>query len=180
VDDTKGDTRRHIRLVASILLVAAGPAWAQAREATEPAATGEGTLMVDGKEVTLKHAYSRTEDYLDKELPVVLLSDQPVSAEALASRDAWEPFDTLAREGQSQTVRLRFDDKGGLVKIWIHHPAFESALQAHPPGQVTMTGFSREGIEGKYRMEQADEFFEHRWQLNATFKVPMPAGAAVP
>jgi hypothetical protein len=180
LDETKGATRRHIGLVASILLVAAGSAGAQARKATEPAATGEGTLMVDGKTVTLKHAYARAEEYLDKKLPVVLLSDRPVSAEALASGDAWEPFDTFAREGQAHTVRLRFDDKGELVKIWIHHPAFESALQAHPPGQLMMSRFDRQGIEGKYRMEQAEEFFKHRWQLTATFKVPMPAGAAVP
>jgi len=53
VQKTNGTNRRHIALVASILLLAMGPVGGQPRKVTAPAASGGGTLMVNGKTFTL-------------------------------------------------------------------------------------------------------------------------------
>src|SRR4029077_597381 len=108
-------TNKFIGLLAAIA-VAVGAATLFAQEGAKPAKTGEGTLMVSGKNYPLTHALAYETTINDEELIAVVLSGQPISSEELKKAKEGE------KEGQDSEfkrpfIKLEFT-KAGALKLW--------------------------------------------------------------
>jgi hypothetical protein len=108
-------TKKFMSLLAAMVVIG-GAATLFAQEGAKPAKTGEGTLMVEGKNYPLTHALAYETTINDEELTAVVLSGQPVSSEELKKAKEGE------REGQDSEfkrpfIKLEFT-KAGALKLW--------------------------------------------------------------
>jgi hypothetical protein len=108
-------TNKFITFLVVIAIIR-GSATLFAQEGAKPAKTGEGTLMVEGKNYPLSHALAYETTINDEELIAVVLSGQPVSNEELKKAKEGE------KEGQDSEfkrpyIKLEFT-KAGPLKLW--------------------------------------------------------------
>ena len=108
-------TKKLMSLLAAMVVIG-GAATLFAQEGAKPAKTGEGTLMVEGKNYPLTHALAYETTINDEELTAVVLSGQPVSSEELKKAKEGE------KEGQDSEfkrpfIKLEFT-KAGALKLW--------------------------------------------------------------
>jgi hypothetical protein len=108
--------KKFIILLAAIAVIVGAPATLFAQGGAKPANIGEGTLMVSGKNYTLKHAVAYETTIADEEVVAVVVSGQTVSSEKL--REAMK----ADKEGDSfsfsrPNIRLEFT-KAGELKHW--------------------------------------------------------------
>jgi hypothetical protein len=108
-------TKKLIGLLTGIAVIV-GAATFFAQEGAKPAKTGEGTLMIDGKNYPLTHALAYETTINDEELIAVVLSGQPISSEELKKAKEGE------KEGQDSEfkrpfIKLEFT-KAGELKLW--------------------------------------------------------------
>ena len=108
-------TKKFMSLLAAMVVIG-GAATLFAQEGAKPAKTGEGTLMLEGKNYPLTHALAYETTINDEELTAVVLSGQPVSSEELKKAKEGE------REGQDSEfkrpfIKLEFT-KAGALKLW--------------------------------------------------------------
>jgi hypothetical protein len=108
-------TKKFMSLLAAMVVIG-GAATLFAQEGAKPAKTGEGTLMIDGKNYPLTHALAYETTINDEELIAVVLSGQPVSSEELKKAKEGE------KEGQDSEfkrpyIKLEFM-KAGALKLW--------------------------------------------------------------
>jgi hypothetical protein len=108
-------TKKLMSLLAAMVVIG-GAATLFAQGGAKPAKTGEGTLMLEGKNYPLTHALAYETTINDEELTAVVLSGQPVSSEELKKAKEGE------REGQDSEfkrpfMKLEFT-KAGALKLW--------------------------------------------------------------
>jgi len=108
-------TKKFMSLLAAMVVIG-GAATLFAQEGAKPAKTGEGTLMLEGKNYPLTHALAYETTINDEEVIAVVLSGQPVSSEELKKAKEGE------REGQDSEfkrpfIKLEFT-KAGALKLW--------------------------------------------------------------
>jgi hypothetical protein len=108
-------TKKFMSLLAAMVVIG-GAARLFAQEGAKPAKTGEGTLMLEGKNYPLTHALAYETTINDEELITVVLSGQPVSSEELKKAKEGE------KEGQDSEfkrpfIKLEFT-KAGALKLW--------------------------------------------------------------
>ena len=108
-------TKKFMSLLAAMVVIG-GAATLLAQEGAKPAKTGEGTLMLEGKNYPLTHALAYETTINDEELIAVVLSGQPVSSEELKKAKEGE------KEGQDSEfkrpfIKLEFT-KAGALKLW--------------------------------------------------------------
>jgi hypothetical protein len=107
--------KKLIGLLAGMTVIG-GAATLFAQEGVKPAKTGEGTLMVEGKNYPLSHALAYETTINDEELIAVVLGGQPVSSEEIKKAKEGE------KEGQDSEfkrpyIKLEFT-KAGPLKLW--------------------------------------------------------------
>jgi hypothetical protein len=107
--------KKFMTLLAGMAVIG-GAATLFAQEGAKPAKTGEGTLMIDGKNYPLTHALAYETTINDEELIAVVLSGQPISSEELKKAKEGE------KEGQDSEfkrpfIKLEFT-KTGELKLW--------------------------------------------------------------
>jgi hypothetical protein len=87
-----------------------------AQEATKPAKTGEGTLMLQGKNYPVGHALAYESKVNDEEVIAVVLSGQPIPAEKLNEARQKERNGDEA-DFKRPYIKLQFTKEGAL-KFW--------------------------------------------------------------
>jgi hypothetical protein len=107
--------KKFIILLAGMAVIC-GAATLFAQEGAKPAKTGEGTLMIDGKNYPLTHALAYETTINEEDVIAVVLSGQPISSEELKKAKEGE------KEGQDSEfkrpfIKLEFAKAGGL-KLW--------------------------------------------------------------
>jgi len=137
-----------------------------------------GKFTANGKSYDLKYVYAWKEPshFEKKQIDTfVLLSDQPVAADAL--RDFMTRSD-LAENGKLNGIQVEFDPKGEITSANIYSEQFKkthgsfSATGMHQWEKKTL---SNTLIEGKLYLKHPDEFFDDTWDYTATFKAPVMA-----
>jgi hypothetical protein len=166
-------------LVALCLAAAAVPLAAEA-----PAGTATGELTVNGKAVTLHHAYARRvmgatmadSDQLELRAPeegetaaegvLLVLTDEPLPVADLTYVSSVE--DAL-REGKVQGISWVVDGKRQAQRQSLHH----GALGSEVPGRPDTFEVRRldERVAGK-ALAEAD-FFDDAWTYDVTFDAPV-------
>jgi hypothetical protein len=107
--------KKFMSLLAGMAVIS-GAATLFAQEGAKPAKTGEGTLMIDGKNYPLTHALAYETTINEEDVIAVVLSGQPISSEELKKAKEGE------KEGQDSEfkrpfIKLEFTKAGGL-KLW--------------------------------------------------------------
>ncbi|HEY2918311.1 MAG TPA: hypothetical protein VGK77_04865 [Candidatus Binatia bacterium] len=108
-------SKKFISLLAGMAVIA-GAATLFAQEGAKPAKTGEGTLMIEGKNYPLTHALAYETTINEEEVIAVVLSGQPIPGEELKKAKEGE------KEGQDSEfkrpfIKLEFT-KAGALKLW--------------------------------------------------------------
>lgn len=107
--------KKFMSLLAAMAVIG-GAATLFAQEGAKPAKTGEGTLMIDGKNYPLTHALAYETTINEEEVIAAVLSGQAISSEKL--KEAREG----GKEGQDSEfkrpyIKLEFT-KAGALKVW--------------------------------------------------------------
>jgi hypothetical protein len=154
--------------------------------AAPPGGTATGKLTVNGKPVTLEHAYARKvmgatrpdSDQFELRAPeegetaaegvLVVLTDQPLPVDDLTYVSAVEG---ALRDGQVQGISWVVDDKRQAQRQSLHH----GALGSEVPGRPDVFEVSRldARVAGKAFAEA--DFFDDAWTYDVTFDAPVAA-----
>lgn len=138
-----------------------------------PATSGSGTVIIDGKTITISHAVKTTRKNLFNDFfedPVVVLSNAPIS-EAEASDD--EALRARAQKDGIVTVAIRFDGRprrGQLFNVAINHAGAASTVL------LPDLWFDYTMKEGRGTVRTAPrEMAGHTYAADLEFAMPMPA-----
>jgi hypothetical protein len=108
-------SEKFMRLLTTVAVIA-GSGTLFAQQGAKPAKTGEGTLMLQGKNYSLAHALAYETTVNDEEVIAVVLSGQPVSSEKLKEAKEKEK-DGQDPEFKRPFIKLQFTKEGAL-KFW--------------------------------------------------------------
>ncbi len=156
----------HLAIIflTGIAVVTAG-ATAVARQA--PAAgKASGTITVDGKAMTLAHAYAWAEpNTFDKQKTdvVVLLTEKPVPPEAFTGV---EGLLAVGRRIQG-FVLYAIDDQGSLTREVVDHPALGGQwiqMSGATRSSFTKKTFSPQRVEGAFQTDGVEKVLGHSYQ----------------
>jgi len=140
-------------LLTALLVVVAGPATAQNKI--------EGTLVVDGKPITLAHVYAYAQKgFFDpkKQDVVVVMADAEVPAAAL--RDHFALAD-LAKAGKLHFVRQTIDAQGQVINYEVRHERFKMPESGASTEQVfEAKTFDQKLIAGRSRTKSPQKSFD--------------------
>ena len=143
-----------------------------------------GSLTANGKTVALKHAYAQTrKDPFDKTKSVtqVIVTDQELSAAAASDdMELMQAQDKQQLSGFTATI----DASKQVISATVFSPAFKKMKQFSGVGmqKAELTALTATRIAGTISMAKPDDFFEEKYQYNATFDLPVgkPAGPPPP
>jgi hypothetical protein len=144
----------------------------------------DGSLTANGKTVALKHAYAQTKkDPFDKKKSVieVIVTDQELSPAA-----ASDEFELMRAQDKQQLsgFTATIDADKAVISATVFSPAFKKMKQFSGVGmqKANLTAMTGERIAGSITMAKPDDFFEEKYQYNATFDLPVgkPAGPPAP
>jgi hypothetical protein len=128
----------------------------------------DGTLTVNGNQVSLKHVYAWTSKgaFDDAKTDVhILITDRPVPEEKLKSS-----MPVMAGDGP-QGVELRIDEDKKVIEAEVYHSALKhgyfSGTGSHMFEPVS---FERSPVEGKVHSDGAQETFGDKWEYSASFR----------
>ncbi|MDD5543357.1 MAG: hypothetical protein PHX83_09290 [Acidobacteriia bacterium] len=146
-----------------------------------------GTMTVDKQTTPLKYVYARKEEdsfNKGKQEVIVLLSDQPIAAE-----DREDDFGVikLARDGKVHAIALTINEEKQVTSGHLFHEKYgEYGANVSVSGmhEFEPVAFTADVVEGKAYVKSDQEFFNHHWQYEATFRVslklPPPTGTPLP
>ncbi|MEA2238798.1 MAG: hypothetical protein QOC81_3522 [Thermoanaerobaculia bacterium] len=146
--------------------------------------TVKGSLTANGKTVALTHAYAQArKSPFDKTKSVVqlIVTDQELSP-AAASDD----IELMQAQDKQQLsgFTATFDDSKQLISATVFSPAFKKMKQFSGVGmqKAELTAMTPTRLAGTVSMAKPDDFFDERYQYNATFDLPVgkPAGPPPP
>lgn len=143
-----------------------------------------GSLTANGKTVSLKHAYAQTrKDPFDKTKSVtqVIVTDQELSpAAASDDMELMQAQDKQQLSGFTATL----DASKQVISATVFSPAFKKMKQFSGVGmqKAELTALTSTRIAGTISMAKPDDFFDEKYQYNATFDLPItkPAGPPPP
>ena len=143
-----------------------------------------GSLTANGKTVALKHGYAQTrKDPFDKTKSVtqVIVTDQELSpAAASDDMELMQAQDKQQLSGFTATI----DASKQVISATVFSPAFKKMKQFSGVGmqKAALTAMTPTRIAGTISMDKPDEFFDEKYQYNATFDLPIgkPAGPPPP
>lgn len=146
-----------------------------------PAGSADGTLTVGDKTTKFAFAYAKAEKgFFDekKEDIVVILSDVPLSPDALA--DQFERM-KMAREGKLHAVELRIDSDKQVTSGTLLHEAFakfQGSVSATGMHRFDATAFDGKTAAGKLATSRPSDFRDIPFSYSATFEAPIARKAA--
>ena len=143
-----------------------------------------GSLTANGKTVALKHAYAQTrKDPFDKTKSVteVIVTDQELSPAAASDEmELMQAQDKQQLSGFTATI----DAGKQVISATVFSPAFKKMKQFSGVGmqKAELTAITSTRIAGTISMAKPDDFFDEKYQYNATFDLPIgkPAGPPLP
>jgi len=143
-----------------------------------------GSLTANGKTVALKHAYAQTrKDPFDKtkSVTVVIVTDQELSPAAASDEmELMQAQDKQQLSGFTATI----DASKQVISATVFSPAFKKMKQFSGVGmqKAELTAMTSTRIAGNISMAKPDDFFDEKYQYNATFDLPVgkPAGPPPP
>jgi hypothetical protein len=144
----------------------------------------DGSLTANGKTFALKHAYAQTrKDPFDKKksVLVVIVTDQELSpAAASDDMELMQAQDKQQLSGFTATI----DADKAIISGTVFSPAFKKMKQFSGVGvqKLELTAMTATRIAGTVGMAKPDDFFDEKYQYNATFDLPIgkPAGPPPP
>jgi hypothetical protein len=146
--------------------------------------TVKGSLTANGKTVALTHAYAQAQKSpFDKTKNVLelIVTDQEISPAAVSdSIELMQAQDKQQLSGFTAT----FDDSKQIISATVFSPAFKKMKQFSGVGmqKAELTAMTATRIAGTVSMPKPDDFFDEKYQYNATFDLPIgkPAGPPPP
>jgi hypothetical protein len=146
--------------------------------------TVKGSLTANGKTVALTHAYAQTQKSpFDKKKNVLelIVTDQEISPAAVSdSIELMQAQDKQQLSGFTAT----FDDSKQIISATVFSPAFKKMKQFSGVGMQKgeLTEMTATRLAGTVSMPKPDDFFDEKYQYNATFDLPVskPAGPTPP
>jgi hypothetical protein len=163
--------------LALVILMASVPLMADGGKA-------DGSLTANGKKVALTHAYARRhKSPFDKTKTVleVLVTDKELSPEAQS-----DEFEFMRAQDQQQLsgFTATIDDDKAIISATVFSPNFKKMHQFSGVGmqKLDLKTMTATRVAGTIAMPKPDDFFEEKYQYNATFDVPVskPAGPPAP
>jgi hypothetical protein len=146
--------------------------------------TVTGSLTANGKTVALKHAYAQTrKSPFDKTKNVLqlIVTDQELSAAAVS--DDMELMQAQEKQ-QLSGFTATIDDSKQVISATVFSPAFKKMKQFSGVGmqKAELTAITPTHVAGNVTMAKPDDFFDEKYQYNATFDLPVgkPAGPPPP
>jgi hypothetical protein len=128
----------------------------------------DGTLTVNGNQVSLKHVYCWTSKgaFDDAKTDVhILITDGPVPEEKLKSSML-----VMAGDGL-QGVELRIDEDKKVIEGEVYHSALKHGYFSGTGSHIfEPVSFDRSAVEGKVRSDGAQETFGDKWEYSASFR----------
>ena len=164
--------RPFARLPLSALLLAA-LALPRAARAAVTVAPGEadGSFSIDGKTVSLHHAYAMTQpsDFDEtKTDTAILLTEDPLPAKAFEELKDLES----AAQGKGNSLLLKLDDSGRAIREVVHHAALgDGSLQMSgmTNSEVHVAARTVDAISGSVATAKEEEFLKHRYRSDVRF-----------
>src|SRR5512140_368510 len=143
--------------------------------------TASGTITVNGKTTTLKHAYARAvAGFFDKtkEDVVVILTDVPLDAKSL--EDQFERIH-LADAGKLHAFEITLDADGKPISTAFRDNGFK---KASPSGLSSADVFTKKvfdgrTVEGSYKSAKVSEFFGETYAFDFSFRADVTRAAKV-
>ena len=161
--------RTALALAAAGLLATLMPA-AQAAQGT-----ASGTLTVNGKTVSVAHAYARAVPGFSDPSTTdtrVIVSDVPLDAAALADDFARI---ALAKAGKLHAFEITIDASGAVVSTAWRHDGFKGAMPSGVNSDDVFTKTALDGavVAGSYKSAAPEEFFDNTFSFDVTFQAPI-------
>ena len=158
-------------LPAALLLTAlAFPGAARAAEAVAPGEAA-GSFSIDGKAVSLHHAYAMTQpsDFDEKKTDTaILLTEDPLPAKALEELKDLES----AAQGKGNSLLLKLDDSGRAIREVVHHAALGGGslqMSGMTNSEVHVAARTGDAISGSAGTAKEEEFLNHRYRSDVRF-----------
>ncbi len=163
--------------LALVILMASVPLLADGGKA-------DGSLTANGKKFALTHAYARRhKSPFDKTKTVVevIIIDKEISAEAQSDEfEFMRAQDKQELSGFTATI----DDDKAIISATVFSPAFKKMHQFSAVGmqKLDLKSITAARVAGSVSMAKPDDFFDEKYQYNATFDVPIakPTGPPAP
>jgi hypothetical protein len=149
----------------------------------EAPGTAKGSFSIDGKAVSLSHAYAMSQpDKFDakKTNTAILLTEKPLPAGAL---DKLTDLEGAQRGERRNSVLFVLDETGKAVREVIRHDSLgDMSLQMSgmTHAQVSSTAGPKGRIQGSAKTKEPEEFLDHKYQIDASFDAPVQAAMKEP
>jgi len=133
----------------------------------------DGTLTVNGNQVSLKHVYAWTSKgaFDDATTDVhILITDRPVSEEKLKSS-----IPVMAGDGP-QGVELRIDEDKKVIEGEVYHSALQHGYFSGTGHIFEPVSVDRSAVEGRVHSDGAQEAFGDKWEYSANFRARVRSG----
>jgi hypothetical protein len=158
-------------LLGSLLLTAL--AFPAAGRAAESLAPGEatGSFSIDGKAVSLHHAYAMTQpsDFDEtKTDTAILLTEDPLPDKAMENLKDLES----AAMGKGNSLLLKLDESGQAIREVVHHSALgDGSLQMSgmTHSEIHVASRSTDAISGSASTAKEEEFLKHPYKSDVRF-----------
>jgi hypothetical protein len=145
--------------------------------------TAEGSFSIDGKAVTLSHAYAMSQpDKFDekKTNTAILLSEKPLSAGAL---DKLTDLENAQRGDRRNSVLFVLDETGSAVREVIRHESLgDVSLQRSGTtlAEVSAAAGPEGRVQGSAKTKEPEDFLDHKYQIDVGFDAPVHAAMKEP
>jgi hypothetical protein len=144
------------------------------------AGTASGTFSIDGKSVTLKHAYAmgQPNTFDEKKTDtVILLTEKPLAEGALAEIESLQD----AARGMENYLVYKLNEKGESISEIVHHRALgERSLQMSgmTNADFRSEAFTPQRVAGTFATKGAEDFMGHPYEIRVRFDAPVKAAKA--
>lgn len=158
---------RSALLLAALLSASPGSAPAQ----TLSPGQASGNFSIDGKKVSLHHAYAMIQpDVFDekKTNTAILLTEKPLDDAALADLKDLED----AGRGQTNWLFFKLDDGGSPIKEMVRHDALGDIsllITGMTHSDFQLVARTKDTIEGSIATKKEEKFSDHKFRTNVRF-----------
>jgi len=162
-------------IILTILVIPGNTRQSFAADTQAVGGKATGTLTVDGKRITLKHAYAMAQpDTFDagKTVIAVLLTEEPLDADAL--NDAEELDDAVM--GQHGWAFFKIDEDGKPIHEMIDHPATGGSrliMSGFTQAEFVSKKMGKDRVEGSFRTKKTEDFMGHPYAIKVDFSAPL-------
>ncbi len=161
-----------LRIVPFAFLLGAlgSPALAETADSVAPGEAA-GSFSIDGKAVSLRHAYAMTQpsDFDEKKTDTaILLTEDPLPPRALEGLKDLES----AAQGEGNSLLLKLDESGNAIREVVHHSALGGGslqMSGMTHSDIRVTSRSGGAISGSVSTAKEEEFLEHPYKTDVRF-----------